>query len=550
MATVGLAMIVRNESQVIERCLASVRDLIDHWLVVDTGSTDKTPKLVHEWLDGIPGTLHHRPWVNFGYNRTEVVQAARVCADYTLVIDADDVLETPRGFTWPELDVDVVVLAHRLQNLTNRRATLLSTRLTWQYQGVRDEVLQAPHDVSWVMLPDVSVRVGIDGGRTRGLTRSEVRAADAVALADAVARDPRNPGVQYHLARALRDSHQYQAALDAFRNRAGMGGNLEEIADSLHEVARLLQLSGVDRETVIAAYLTAWNERPTRAEPLIALAAFAREQGLHSVARMAATQAREIPRPDDSLWIDEDAYSWRADDEYASSTFWTGAFAESARTCRHLLAGHILPAEHRDRVAANLAHADQRLGVAGTESVDEPVEEAPVAHPTSVVEEAHELPRPRDAEEDMLPAAVEAEVEYEFDDSMYDEAELEEELLEDELLEEEILQEAELEEELVEDKLLDEVALDDEVVDDAVPQLLDLNQGMLDEDLPVEPVRTRPKRPVAAAPTAAAPAAALPVVKSQRTANTVVIRTSRIPLTPARKAAAEETRANGRRRGA
>jgi hypothetical protein len=43
---IGLAMIVRNEAHIIERCLGSVRSLIDTWTIVDTGSTDNTIDLV------------------------------------------------------------------------------------------------------------------------------------------------------------------------------------------------------------------------------------------------------------------------------------------------------------------------------------------------------------------------------------------------------------------------------------------------------------------------------------------------------------------------
>jgi len=72
-------MIVRNEAHVIRRCLDSVMPLIDTWVIVDTGSTDGTQKIVREHLAAIPGELLERPWVNFAHNRTEaVVLAARL----------------------------------------------------------------------------------------------------------------------------------------------------------------------------------------------------------------------------------------------------------------------------------------------------------------------------------------------------------------------------------------------------------------------------------------------------------------------------------------
>jgi glycosyltransferase involved in cell wall biosynthesis len=76
-----LNMIVKNEAHVIERCLASVLPLIDSWVIVDTGSTDATPDIIERFLRGKPGQLHHRPWLNFGHNRTEAMQLALQAAD-------------------------------------------------------------------------------------------------------------------------------------------------------------------------------------------------------------------------------------------------------------------------------------------------------------------------------------------------------------------------------------------------------------------------------------------------------------------------------------
>ena len=54
--TICLNMIVKNERPVIERCLNSVKEKIDYWVIVDTGSTAITllaPK-VDANMDNIP----------------------------------------------------------------------------------------------------------------------------------------------------------------------------------------------------------------------------------------------------------------------------------------------------------------------------------------------------------------------------------------------------------------------------------------------------------------------------------------------------------------
>ena len=67
--TVALCMIVRDEADVIARCIQSCRRLIDYWIVCDTGSSDDPLAVVRRELVGVPGELHERPGVDFGHNR-------------------------------------------------------------------------------------------------------------------------------------------------------------------------------------------------------------------------------------------------------------------------------------------------------------------------------------------------------------------------------------------------------------------------------------------------------------------------------------------------
>ena len=105
MKTVGLCMIVKNESQVILRCLRNVRPLIDYALIVDTGSTDGTQEIVKEYLSGtgLPGAVIEQPWRDFAHNRSFALAKLRERADidYALVTDADDILVFADDFDAP-----------------------------------------------------------------------------------------------------------------------------------------------------------------------------------------------------------------------------------------------------------------------------------------------------------------------------------------------------------------------------------------------------------------------------------------------------------------
>ena len=53
--TVCLNMIIKDETDVIRRCLASAKPLIDYWVIVDTGSTDDTVSIAPRTVSFVKG---------------------------------------------------------------------------------------------------------------------------------------------------------------------------------------------------------------------------------------------------------------------------------------------------------------------------------------------------------------------------------------------------------------------------------------------------------------------------------------------------------------
>lgn len=108
-------MIVKNKNPAIRGCLNSVKDLIDYWVIVDTGSVDGTKEVIKDFLREIPGELHEREWVGFAHHRREAWDASRGKADYILIIDADDRLVFFEDFVVPELEEEVYGIIRREQ---------------------------------------------------------------------------------------------------------------------------------------------------------------------------------------------------------------------------------------------------------------------------------------------------------------------------------------------------------------------------------------------------------------------------------------------------
>ncbi|ABR30382.1 glycosyl transferase [Thermosipho melanesiensis] len=81
----SVAMIVKNEEHNIRRLLESIKDIVDEIVVVDTGSTDKTPKIVKEYTD----KLYFHPWKgDFSEARNNSLRYPT--CEWVIILDADE----------------------------------------------------------------------------------------------------------------------------------------------------------------------------------------------------------------------------------------------------------------------------------------------------------------------------------------------------------------------------------------------------------------------------------------------------------------------------
>lgn len=112
-----LLMIVRDEAQplpgssltVIQRSMTSMANLIDSYLICDTGSKDDTVKQIEEFMAerGKPGRVLHKEWLSYGENKSWLLEQAHSGlangAQYLIWLDADEVF-LPRDAMKRHLD--------------------------------------------------------------------------------------------------------------------------------------------------------------------------------------------------------------------------------------------------------------------------------------------------------------------------------------------------------------------------------------------------------------------------------------------------------------
>ncbi|MFH8622660.1 glycosyltransferase [Streptomyces vietnamensis] len=353
--SICLCMIVKNEARVIERCLAPVRELIDTWVISDTGSTDGTQELIRAALAGIPGELREEPWVNFGHNRSLNIARARGRADYLLLLDADHVLRQDGPL--PAADgplADAYMIRHR-GPVEYRIKRLVRGDLPWRYEGVTHEYLTADRDHVQENLDALVIEDHADGG-----SRHDKFERDARLLSAELDRDPTNPRTVFYLAQTLRDMGRSDEAVALYERRAAMGGWGEEVYVSLLQ-SGVLRADAGDWPAGMDALTRAWESRPERLEACYELAARLRKLRRHQAAHAVVSAVLDRGMPDDVLFTQPWVYRWGLLFEYSITAYWAGDHAASLAACDRLLALPDLPENYREQTLANRAFAVRRL---------------------------------------------------------------------------------------------------------------------------------------------------------------------------------------------
>ncbi|MBZ9640829.1 glycosyltransferase [Streptomyces sp. PSKA30] len=350
--SICLCMIVKNESGVIERCLASVRDLITTWVISDTGSTDGTQKIIRNALRDVPGELHEEPWVNFGHNRNLNISHARGKADYLLLLDADH--EIRQDDALPPLTDAAYMLRHEgtVEYWIKR---LVRGDIAWRYEGVTHEYLTTDQPADQSKLDALVIVDHADGG-----SRHDKCERDARLLSAELERDPDNPRTVFYLALTMPYLGRKEEAIALFERRAAMGGGPEEVYFSQLQAGVLKAETG-DWPGAMDALVHAWETRPQRLEACYELCSRLRAMGHYRAAHAFASAGLNRPVPDDLLFVNPWVYQWGLLFEFSITAYYVGDWAGSYQACDRLLAMPDLPEAIRKQTLANREFPAQRL---------------------------------------------------------------------------------------------------------------------------------------------------------------------------------------------
>jgi glycosyltransferase involved in cell wall biosynthesis len=346
------AMIVKNESKIINRCLDSLRGRIDLLFVIDTGSDDGTPDLIR--ASGIPSIVLNRPWVNFGYNRTEVIQEASRVGGYLLLIDADQTLDNDLPKELTEIGYNIT---YNHGGTNYDKLVLLQAGQPWRFEGATHEYLTLDKPMQFPTLPGVRITEHADSIRR---TTDHKFTDDIAILEKQIASDPRDSRAIFYLARSYDDlaatkptdpeveTWKTRSRL-LYQQRAGMRGWNQEIYYSLLRIGTEQSL------------FEALKVDPSRWEARYALMLQMHDNDDHCRAYKVGKIARRKGRAPSGLFQTTAVYSHQLDLQFSVTCFARGMYDECIEVCVDLLTRD-LPDTIRQIVTSNLQKAREANG--------------------------------------------------------------------------------------------------------------------------------------------------------------------------------------------
>lgn len=356
-----LNMIVKNESPVIKRCLSSVKDVIDYWVIVDTGSTDGTQKIIQEFLKDITGELYERPWRNFGENRSEAYDLAKGKGDYILFMDADDTLEFEGEPQFPPLSSDLYMMWRGNKAFSYLKPQIAKADLNWKWVGVTHEYLGLDTPYTSEILDSVKYVTTDEGASARDPKKKFMRNVEL--LEEGLKKEPQNYRYAFYLAESYRDAGEPAKALEWYQKRVNMGGWDEEVFCALLQIGHLLQSMGFAMNLVTDSYLNAFHFRPHRVEPLYCLAEYYNRHGNHKMAYEYLKIREFIQKPDhkDSLfnmdWMEDYGMLF----QLSIAAYYLGHYEEALKACDQLIAMEDIPDSWREQAKVNRAYPFAKL---------------------------------------------------------------------------------------------------------------------------------------------------------------------------------------------
>jgi glycosyltransferase involved in cell wall biosynthesis len=337
--TLGLSMIVKNESHVILRLLNSVVPIIDYWVIADTGSTDGTQEIIQKFFEekGIPGKLLQIDWIDdFSYARNQSLNEIEKHVDYGMWIDADEELIINSSFNKEEMlkqEFHSISIETIYGKVNYTRKNIWKTGMNFYWEGPIHELLSSKEETIGGLAKGLSVVVRAEGSSWGNIIEKYLGHAK---ILQAHAEKTNDPRWVFYTAQSYRDAQEYPTSIEWYKKRAEMTeGFYEETFISKLMVAKLSEIIGKSKNECTILYQEANSSDPARGEAIKNLIQMYHRlndwENAYVFSLYGLKYNKNNPYPHRVLFLDTALYDFEMLELHSLSCFYTNRIEEGSR---------------------------------------------------------------------------------------------------------------------------------------------------------------------------------------------------------------------------
>jgi len=306
MATISLVMIVKNEEKILEKNLETYKHIVDEFIIIDTGSTDKTRDIIKKHCK-----VRRLKFTDYVDTKNKALKKAT--GDYILFMDADEYFVLGVDKIRRYADDGVNCLSTRIiegpKNIitnTYYRNRLWKNNGGWKFHGSGvHEVICGNGNIVY----DCSIHVKHDHQHREDVPQERYEQYIEW-LIKALEKDPKDSRSMFYLARTYKDLSRFDLAIDIFHKYLQISNNLfiDERWQSAYDMALCWKVNG-EYDKVFECCNRAIEIDPRRAEAynLKGLLYYNMQEWKQAIE--CYEKALSLPFPEDvMLFIDPQAY--------------------------------------------------------------------------------------------------------------------------------------------------------------------------------------------------------------------------------------------------